>query len=326
MSPLLLLLALAAPTSAPLSLDAMPRCVTADRYPVISVALPEGTDVTAARLRFRTDDDWFGISMKIRDGRAAAVLPRPKGSLREFHYDISTVDQGGGEARTAEQTAIVARAGQACAAGVIASALDAPTDTLIVEAPSVSRHGKTTHSRLVPPGFSPKGVAGDIGMFDMSAPMAIAGGVVLTGGLATAAALSGDPKPVVSTPPPQVTASVVLVGSNPPPGGTLSVGTPVTLSFNITPTDVVQPGFLRVLLLGANRTCLELGANTPALAPQQTTTVVATSPPVVPGGALTTCTAGTRLGTVTFLWNALARAQPVLLTPSQIPIDYTLQP
>jgi hypothetical protein len=194
---------------------------------------------STAKVFFQTDasEGWYAVRMRADDERYAAVLPRPR-STRSFRYYIEATGEDTTTARTPERVVTVVDRAARCAGGVSASVDTA--SGIVVEPPAGAATG-----RPVPAGFSARGTVGDIGQFEMGTKVAVGAGVVLAGAAVAGAALaaskgSGAPPPTTIPARPDLGGDIVLLSSDPAPGGTISLaGSMVAMSFRaVSPYDV----------------------------------------------------------------------------------------
>lgn len=194
-------LALAAPVASAevrIEHDA-PRCVIAERFPVLQARFEPSADVQRAKVYFRGAGSahWYSVAMRAEGTGHAAVLPRPKKSLKSFTYYIEAVDRAAAVVRTAEATPDVVGGTGGCRGGTIASGLG--TAAVILETPAGA-------PVAVPAGFSASGVTATAG----AAAAATAAGV--GAGVAAATATGGG-----------VSGTVLVVGGLAAAGATAAV-------------------------------------------------------------------------------------------------------
>jgi hypothetical protein len=252
----------------------------------VQAAAEPAEDVAAVRLRFTTDGSkgWFTIQMSGgADGGWQAVLPRPRGGLRRFRYQIEAASVAAESASTPETVVQVVKSAADCPSGRVASTA-VPTSSLLVEGPP---NGPRKNPPLVPAGFSRVGVAGHIGVFDLTTPVAVLGATVAGAGVAAAAVTWGKKEDFtpVTAPPPPPGFEFALVSSNPAPGSTVSLrSTPLALAVGVTVPRDLGPGTMRVFLLeaGTNSVCVSLGVRHGGLRAGQSQTLTVSGPPFSP--------------------------------------------
>ncbi|MCG6926384.1 MAG: tetratricopeptide repeat protein [Acidobacteria bacterium] len=171
-------------------------------------------------LHFRSDeaDGWYSTTMLPVEGDLfAGTLPKPRGAKRfDYYIEVSNYDET--SARTADFAVAVVERLEECAEASVDSK-DAG-GVLIIDKPR-----DIADAEPVPHGFSIRGTTADVGILEISSHKAlVAGGAALAGAAAAGIALarnSGEgydgPKPFEDLP------GVEFVGSNPPPGSTLSL-------------------------------------------------------------------------------------------------------
>ena len=151
-----------------------PRCVVAERFPVLRARFHPAGAARRAKVFFRVPGSphWYAVAMRADGPVHVAALPRPKKDLKAFAYYIEVVGADAGAARTAEaEPAVVAGAG-ACRAGAVAGTVESAT--VLVEAPGGA-------PAAVPTGFSAAGVT-------PAAGGAVAAGATAAGAAGAAAA------------------------------------------------------------------------------------------------------------------------------------------
>jgi hypothetical protein len=154
-------------------------CVVAEKFPRMDARIEPLFSVAKATLHFRsaTGGPWYVVAMKSESGAFEGILPKPKKSLKAFHYYIEAADTAFATSRTAEYTTQVVDVPGACqgkkVAGVVASA------SVLLEVPA--------GAPAIPVGFAPAGIAGTAAGTTAAATGAAAGG----GGIATTVLLVG---------------------------------------------------------------------------------------------------------------------------------------
>ncbi len=213
-------------------------CVLAGQNPRIDARFTPDQDVASARLKFRTDQRWYAVPLETVAGRAVAVLPQPKGGLDRFEYRIEVIGLEADVVESPATTVRVVKDAADCGGGKIA-ATATPEKSLLVDMPP----GSTKNTRLVPDGFSPDGVAGDIGVFDFGPKTALVGATAAGAG-ALVFLRNRSTAPLA---PPEH-AVISFLGSEPPPGSSFSAAsTVITFRLRIvTNSDNLVPGSLAV--------------------------------------------------------------------------------
>jgi Flp pilus assembly protein TadD len=232
----------AAPAPPPVALSIAHEpvsCVASGTFPRIEAGVVPGAASTA-KVFFQTEASagWYAVRMRADDERYAAVLPRPR-STGSFRYYIEATGEDTTTARTPERVVTVVDRAARCAGGISASVGTA--SGIVVEPPAGAAKG-----RLVPAGFSARGTVGDIGQFEMGTKVAIGAGVVLAGAAVAGAAVAASKSSGSGSPPttiparPDLGGDIVLLTSDPAPGGTISLaGSVVAMSFRaVSPYDV----------------------------------------------------------------------------------------
>jgi hypothetical protein len=125
-------------------------CVVAEKYPRLEARVTPPDGVSRARVFFRAEGRpaWYAVAMK-RDGDIyAAVLPKPKKSLKRFEYYLEVMDTAMTPSRTQDyRTDVVSGAG-GCGSGMMAVVVSAASVLLEVPAGAAA----------IPAGFSSAGV------------------------------------------------------------------------------------------------------------------------------------------------------------------------
>ncbi len=242
-------------------------CARADAFPRLDARLEPADQVALARVKFRTGDDWFVAEMRREGDRWVAVLPQPKKSLDSFRYFVDVVGIDAGDAKSPEVQVAVIHEGDPCPAkGRVAETVVPATDLLIDRPP-----GASTSSPLVPKGFKPELVAGNIGMFDLTTPLALGGAALAGGGALLALRKESD-----KIPPPPDEPFIAFDSSDPAPGSTISIssGQVLTMQFRVnTRSEPVPAGPFRVSLSQFRAACYELVGTFPGAAPNQSVPV-----------------------------------------------------
>ncbi len=213
-------------------------CAVAGRNLQIDAKITPDQEVASAKVKFRTDQRWYAVPLHVLAGRWVAVLPQPKGSLDRFEYQIEVIGLETDLVETALTTVRIVKEASECRGGLVGTTAE-PTEALLVDMPP----GSTKSTRLVPDGFSPEGVAGDIGVFDFGTKTALVGATLAGGG---ALYFLRDKSTAPLAPPEH--AVITLLGTEPAPGSTLSVASSVvTFRLHIDAhNDDLQPGTLAV--------------------------------------------------------------------------------
>jgi Flp pilus assembly protein TadD len=211
------------------------ECVPSGRFPRIDAQVSPAETVVSAKVRFRTEKSgWYAIELHPEEGTYSATLPRPR-STHSFHYYVEAVGDTTESVRTQEYVTTVVKDREAC--GTKRTEFATSASGLLVEPPPGRNQPR------VPAGFSSRGVVGDVGQFELSAPVAV-GAAAIVGGVVAAAALAnagtefegipGVGEPFVTGP------GIAFVGSTPPPGSALSFsGGTLNLQLQVfSPTDV----------------------------------------------------------------------------------------
>lgn len=208
------------------------ECVLSGRYPRIEADLAPPSRVVSAKVFFRTDKSgWYAVGLRPAEDGYWAVLPRPS-SARSFEYYLEATSDAADVVRTSEHVTRVVSGREPCGD----SAFVTLASGLLVEPPPSRKPA------LVPAGFSTRGVVGAIGQFEMSTPLALGAAGVLGGlGIVAVQAKAGEEfeglpavgEPFVSGP------GIAFVGSDPPPGSSLSPGGSLALQVRVfSPSDV----------------------------------------------------------------------------------------
>jgi hypothetical protein len=246
-------------------------CALANRHPQIAATLSPAEDVLRARLRFRTTGkkEWFGVTMSPEGDRFVATLPRPKGGLKSFEYVIEATDAASAEVRSPEHTVTVVGDSAKCPGGRVA-ATGQPASKLVVESPTTG----SDHPPIVPPGWSADNVVGDMGQFELSAPVAVGAAAVVTAGALVAAGKASNtiPTPVTST-----RTTLELVSANPPSGSTVSLanGNGLMLVFRVFAPEAMPAGLVNVYISQGARNCARVSGTYAAFNAGETREVVA---------------------------------------------------
>jgi Flp pilus assembly protein TadD len=219
-------------------------CVAAGRFPRVTAKVTPPCAATA-KVYFRTEEKagWFAVRLRSDDQRYAAVLPRPH-SVKSYRYYVEATGDDTSTARTPEYVTSVVDRPEQCAGKATDSVETA--SGIVVEPPAAKK------PLPVPPGFSARGTIGDVGQFEMGTKIAIGGGVVLAGaaiaaGTAAAGRQREAPPPVTLAPRPDLGGDIQLLASDPPPGGTISLGgSVVSMSFRAVSPYAVPAGTVTV--------------------------------------------------------------------------------
>lgn len=165
------------PAAQAASIDHAPvGCVMSEQFPRFEARIDPADAVGRARILFRPDGSshWYAVTMARSQDGFAAALPRPKKTLKRFHYYLEVADESLATSRTEEYTTEVATVVGGC--GTAATAASVPTASILLEAP--------TGAPAVPAGFSSAGVvAAKAGM--VAGAAAAAGGAASGAGVAT---------------------------------------------------------------------------------------------------------------------------------------------
>jgi len=157
-------------------------CVVAEKFPRLQARIVPAEAVARALVHFRTDaaQPWYAVAMKADGGSFSGVLPRPKGSLKAFHYYIDVTDRAFATGRTPEYTTTVVSGPGGCPGKMMAGVLGSAS--ILLEVPA--------GAPLVPAGFGSAGVAAaGSGTAAASATAGAAGGG--GAGIGTVAAIVG---------------------------------------------------------------------------------------------------------------------------------------
>ena len=133
------------------------QCIINVPFPQISGTTQPGSDIEAARLFFKADDqgDFYWVPMT-RDGdRITAVLPQPRQDTKNVVYYMETVDASKTISRSPEYTATVVLREWDCQGKKIAETFTGLKPNLIVG----STTGGTTGTPL---GFESTGIIGTV--------------------------------------------------------------------------------------------------------------------------------------------------------------------
>jgi hypothetical protein len=149
-------------------------CVVAGRFPKLEARFAPANAVARARVQFQAEGTrhWYGVAMAPAGPGFAAVLPRPKKSLKSYRYYIEVTDTALGTSRTAEYKTTVGAGATACSDVQAAQGLASAAVNLEVPAGAPAAPG----------GFSTSGVI---------AVSAGAAGAMVAAGATTAAAAAG---------------------------------------------------------------------------------------------------------------------------------------
>lgn len=215
------------PTLVPVTVEkARFECASRDEYPRAEVTLAPPESVAEARLLFksRKAKGWYAVRLRPEGSVFSARLPRPRW-LDGFTAYVEATDRQGRRVRGEEQTVPVGRGACAPMTGAVA------VRDLLVEKPE----GSNERTPPVPPGFSRRGLPGDIGVFELSKGATVAGVGVVLGGIAAGVATLSREENRVNPPPdrPPLIYTVDFLGSTPAPGSTVSLGTPLTLTLRV---------------------------------------------------------------------------------------------
>ena len=156
-------------------------CVVAEQFPRLEARLIPVDSVGRARIFFRTEGgpSWYAVAMKREGDVFLAALPKPKKSLKQFHYYVEVADKAAATSRTEEYATDVVAAAGGCSKGMMAGVMSAAS--ILLEVPA--------GAAAIPVGFSSAGVvaAG-------STAAAGAGGAAVSsggGGLSTGVIVGG---------------------------------------------------------------------------------------------------------------------------------------
>jgi len=156
-------------------------CVVAEHFPRLEARLNPADSVGRARIFFRTEGgpSWYAVAMKREGDVFLAALPKPKKSLKQFHYYDEVADKAAATSRTEEYATDVVAAAGGCSKGMMAGVMSAAS--ILLEVPA--------GAAAIPVGFSSAGVvaAG-------STAAAGAGGAAVSsggGGLSTGVIVGG---------------------------------------------------------------------------------------------------------------------------------------
>ena len=157
-------------------------CVVAEQFPRLEARLNPADSVGRARVFFRTEGgpSWYAVAMKREGDVFAAALPKPKKSLKQFHYYVEVADKAAATSRTEEYATDVVPGSAGCSKGMMAGVMSAASILLEVPAGAVA----------IPVGFSSAGVVAAAG----STATAAAGGAAASsggGGLSTGVIVGG---------------------------------------------------------------------------------------------------------------------------------------
>ncbi len=171
-------------------------------------------------VRFRSEEaaGWYAVTMLPSGGDSfATTVPKPRGA-KSFEYFIEVSGYDETETRTDEFQVTVVDKMEECAEAAADS--KEAGGVLIVDVPR-----DIADPPPVPPGFSIRGTANDIGVLEIGKNKAlIAGGVALAGVAAYGIAAASKPPEAYVGPEPFVDSpGIAFVASNPPPGSTLSL-------------------------------------------------------------------------------------------------------
>jgi hypothetical protein len=167
-------------------------CAVAERFPRMEARFTPADSIATARVLFQgaTANEWYSVAMTPEASGFSGILPKPKKSLKEFHYYLEVTDRALRSNRTIEYTtAVVGGAGE-CQGKVLAATVASAVITLTGPAGAA----------VVPAGFAAGGVvaAGSAGVAGasgagtggggLSTGVLVAGGAVVAGaGIAVAA-------------------------------------------------------------------------------------------------------------------------------------------
>jgi hypothetical protein len=159
-------------------------CAVAEKFPRMEARFSPRDAVAKAQVLFQgASAEWYAVAMQAEGEGFSGVLPKPRRSLKEFHYYIEVTDRTQRTSRTADYTASVVASASECKGKVVAGTLTAAA--VVVLGPA--------GAGVVPAGFAATGVvaAGSGAAGASSAGAGGAGGlgtgVMVAGGLAAAA-------------------------------------------------------------------------------------------------------------------------------------------
>jgi hypothetical protein len=160
-------------------------CVVADKHPRFEAQAPAGMDIATARVFFQgASQEWYSVGMKAEGPLFSGLLPSPKKNLKEFRYYIELTARGMETARTADRVTRVVASASECRGIVAASGVS--TASILVAGPA--------GGAAVPSGFAPAGLVAGGGISGTT--LAVAGAVVVGGGVVAATQLGGDDEAV----------------------------------------------------------------------------------------------------------------------------------
>src|SRR6185436_9464798 len=156
-------------------------CVVAEQFPRLEARLTPADSVGRARIFFRTEGgpSWYAVAMKREGDVFLAALPKPKKSLKQFHYYVEVADKAAATSRTEEYATDVVAAAGGCSKGMMAGVMSAAS--ILLEVPA--------GAAAIPVGFSSAGVvaAGSTAAAGAGGAAASSGG----GGLSTGVIVGG---------------------------------------------------------------------------------------------------------------------------------------
>jgi len=156
-------------------------CVVAEHFPRLEARLNPADSVGRARIFFRTEGgpSWYAVAMKREGDVFLAALPKPKKSLKQFHYYVEVADKAAATSRTEEYATDVVSGTGGCSKGMMAGMMSVAS--ILLEVP--------VGAAAIPVGFSSAGVvaAGSAAAAGAGGAAASSGG----GGLSTGVIVGG---------------------------------------------------------------------------------------------------------------------------------------
>lgn len=164
-----------------LTIDHQPvGCAAAEQYPRVEARFAPPEAVAAARVVFQGQSpEWYSVTMKPEGAGFTGVLPKPKRSLKEFHYYIEVTGSALGTSRTPDYAVSIIESSGQCKGRLMAGSL--ASASVLIQGPA--------GVAALPAGFAPAGVvAGSASGSSAGAAGATAGG---GGGGLSGAAVAG---------------------------------------------------------------------------------------------------------------------------------------
>ena len=200
-------------------------CVVAEHFPRLEARLNPADSVGRARIFFRTEGgpSWYAVAMKREGDLFLAALPKPKKSLKQFHYYVEVADKAAATSRTEEYATDVVSGTGGCSKGMMAGMMSVAS--ILLEVP--------VGAAAIPVGFSSAGVvaAGSTATVAGGGAAASSGG----GGLGTGAIVGGLGAVAAA-------GAVVAVKAAGSDGKPVDISGQVFARFGINPANPGGPG------------------------------------------------------------------------------------